>query len=284
MTTQNFPALDPDSFGATHDALHAYSRLLGDWLKTCRPRCKHWWHASLRPSLYGLTTGVVCTGIDFELALNLRESQLVATTAIGEKLVEPLRGQSPAELAAGIADFLTGAGIDESLCPEANADAREFSGYQTEEASKLARAIASIYAAMTMFRSSIREETSPVQLWPHHFDLSMLWLPGGKVPGQDPDNEEHADKQMNFGFTFGDAGTPEPYFYVTAYPEPATLRKTSLPDGASWHSEGFSGVLVPYRVLERVSEPQEYLMELWNTLLAAGRPHMLTNSEPGEHR
>ena len=28
-----FPALDPDAIVVTRDALHAYARILGDWLK-----------------------------------------------------------------------------------------------------------------------------------------------------------------------------------------------------------------------------------------------------------
>ena len=44
----------------------------------------------------------------------------------------------------------------------------------------------------------------------HCFDLSMIWLPGETIPGQDPDDEENADKQMNSGFTLSDAGITEP--------------------------------------------------------------------------
>ena len=65
MTNISFPELDPEAIRATRDALHAYARLLGDWLKTARAKRKHWWHASLRPSLNGMTTGVVRTAVDF---------------------------------------------------------------------------------------------------------------------------------------------------------------------------------------------------------------------------
>ena len=131
---------------------------------------------------------------------------------------------------------------------------------------------------MESFRAGIREETSPIQLWPHHFDLSMLWLPGDRVSGQDPDNEEYADKQMNFGFTFGDAGIPEPYFYVTAYPLPDAFSSLQLPTGTTWHSEGFSGALLLYRSLIENADPDGYLLHLWNSLLSAGREQLTTNA------
>jgi len=33
MPVRSFPELDPDQISATRDALHAYSRIAGDWLK-----------------------------------------------------------------------------------------------------------------------------------------------------------------------------------------------------------------------------------------------------------
>ncbi len=129
---------------------------------------------------------------------------------------------------------------------------------------------------MAEFRAGIKEETSPIQLWPHHFDLSMLWLPGEKIEGQDPDNEEYSDKQMNFGFTFGDEGIPEPYFYVTAYPLPDGFPSLELPTGTEWQTEGFSGAVLLYKTLINSSDPHSYLLDLWAGLLSAGRDQMLS--------
>ena len=61
----------------------------------------------------------------------------------------------------------------------------------------------------------------------------MVWLPGTKVAGQSLENEEHADKQMNFGFTLGDDTIHEPYFYVTAYPLPDEFAELPLPAGTT---------------------------------------------------
>ena len=152
------------------------------------------------------------------------------------------------------------------------------SGYSAEIAAQLAAAWRAVGAAMEQFRAGIREETGPVQLWPHHFDLAMVWLPGEKIPGQDPDNEEYSDKQMNFGFTFGDEGIPEPYFYVTAYPLPDGFASLQLPAGSKWQTEGFSGVVLPYRSLIEGSDPTGYLLDLWAGLLSAGREQMLTET------
>ncbi len=279
--TQHFPALDASSIAVTRDALHAYARVLGDWLKRCRPKRKHWWHARLRPSLNGLTTGVVHAGIDFELELNLREGLLHGRTTTGEQLSETLHGQPASELADSIEHFLVANGIDKQLVPEkkdSNGNTTAHPGYSAEHAYTIARGLNSVSTAMEVFHAGIREETSPIQLWPHHFDLSLLWLPGDKIADQDPANEEYADKQMNFGFTLGDEGIPEPYFYITAYPLPETLPNTQLPIGTAWRSEGFSGAVLLYKSLTKYSDPNAYLLDLWRGLLNVGREHMLRNA------
>jgi len=277
--TLRFPDLSAESFAATRRALQCYARVLGGWMSVCRPKRKHWWHASLRPSLNGLTTDVIHAGIDFELQLNFRESVLLVQTSTGEQLTEALRGQSAAELAKKLQGFLTAAGLEDRLVPDGGQhSADEYAGYSIRQAGLLADAFNSVATAMELFRADIREETSPIQLWPHHFDLALLWLPGDKVPDQDPQNEEDADKQMNFGFTLGDEGIAEPYFYVTAYPLPDALPSLSLPHGATWQTEGFSGAVLLYRSLLQNADPQACLLDLWNGLLSAGREHMSSDA------
>lgn len=274
MTERTFPALDPVAISATRDALHAWSRVLGGWLKSARARRKHWWHASLRPTVRGLGTGVVHAGADFDIELDCVNSELRVRTARGEA-VEALTGQPSAGLATWLDGELAGAGVDAALAPGGDVRGREaFAGYEPRRARQLQRALASVATALEDFRAGIREETSPIQVWPHHFDLSMIWLPGSKVPGQDPADEEHADKQMNFGFVFGDESITEPYLYVTAYPLPDALAETDLPAGSNWRSDGFSGAVLLYRDLAAVDDPSAYLQDLWSRMLAAGQAHL----------
>ncbi|MGI9288533.1 MAG: DUF5996 family protein [Pseudomonadales bacterium] len=285
MTTQRFPTLDANCIVATRDALHSYAEVLGDWLVSCRPRRKHWWQLSLRPSLTGLTTGMVHAGIDFELQLDLKENLLCGQVAGGGEFGEPLHGQPAAALAQEIKTFFLDNGIDPERVPNVaprDGEAQATEGYSAEVAQTLASAWRSISAALTDFRAGIPEETSPIQLWPHHFDLAMMWLPGEKILGQDPADEEYSDKQMNFGFTLGDEGIPEPYFYVTAYPLPEAFPSLQLPAGTVWQSEGFSGAVVTWRSLIESSDPHGYLLDLWNSLVSAGRKHMLTNGKSGD--
>lgn len=272
MSTSKHAILDSSALVSTRDALHAYAGVLGAWLKASRSKRKHWWHASLRPSLHGLTTGVVYGTVNFELELDLVNSQLRIGTEGRDSVREALVGQSGADLDEIIASTLGQEGIGSPVSTHNRSKkSADFAGYSADQAHSMQRALVDVAAAMSEFRAGVREETSPIQLWPHHFDLSMIWLPGSKVPGKDPADEENADKQMNFGFTFGDEGIAEPYFYVTAYPLPDKLQEIALPGPARWQSEGFSGVLLTHRQFAEMPQPREYLLELWKTMLEAGR-------------
>lgn len=279
MTTQAFPALTAEAIAETRDAVHNYAQVIGDWRTSCLAHRKHWWQITVYPSVRGLTTGMIqAPDMDFELELDLRADRLLAHVAGGNSLSEPLGGRSGRDLAGVVASFLADQGIDPKLIPE---DKKHEShdvtaaGYSAQIAADLGSTLRSISGAMAAFRAPIAEETSPIQIWPHHFDLAMLWLPGGKIPGQDPADEEMSDQQMNFGFAFGDAGIPEPYFYITAYPLPDAMPALALPAGTVWQSEGFSGAVLLYQRLLEETNPQEYLVNLWNILLTAGRQHLL---------
>lgn len=278
MAHRRFPALDVDEIAATRDALHTYAQVLGNCLKAARAKRKHWWHASLRPSLRGLTTGTVHADIDFEMELDLRSSHFHIRTASGESHSELLRGQPVYQLVDVISDFLLATGIKKDAAEHLNLNvenSQHFDAYSEEQANLIGRVFSDVAAIMALFRAGIGEETSPIQVWPHHFDLSMLWLPGEKIAGQDPENEEYSDKQMNFGFVLGDDSIAEPYFYITAYPLPDALPGTPLPAGSIWQTTPFPGAVLLYESLAAMSDPTDYLLELWQTLLKSGRAHML---------
>lgn len=282
MTT-TFPTL-PDSpvFASTRAALHAYSRVLGDWAAHCRTPRKHWWHGSLRPALRGFTTGVIRHAVDFELELDVRESAIIVRTLNGGDFSQHLQGQPAASVARSVREFLGDNGIAGESMPAPRDDAEHtlaHTGYSAEMAQSIGDAWCAVLASLEILRNGIREETSPLQLWPHHFDISLLWLPGELIAGQNPADEEQADKQMNFGFTLGDEGIAEPYFYITAYPLPEALPATPLPAGCYWHTTSFTGAALLYRTLVQRDDPTDHLLSFWRTLLQAGRQQMLEGIE-----
>lgn len=274
MKDSRFPTLDPLLIGPTRDALHAYAQVIGSWAEGIRQRRKHWWHISLRPSLCGLTTGVIHANINFELELDFRGSALRVAHDNGTGSVN-LCGQSAREIARFVHQQLELAGIEDCRVPRSEElDDTPHPNYSAQVARDMHVALAAVAAALEQFRATILEETSPIQVWPHHFDLAMVWLPGAKVAGTDPADEETADKQMNFGFLFGDSFVAEPYLYITAYPHPEALEKTRLPAGTDWYVDDFKGAVLRYSELNNANNPSEYLRTLWDQLLGAAREHL----------
>ena len=99
MTAQQFPSLDAIAIGDTRHAVHAYAQVLGDWRTSTQPHRKHWWQITVYPSVRGLTTGMVQSGIDYELELDLTTDRLLGHVAGGGALSAPLGGRPAQELA-----------------------------------------------------------------------------------------------------------------------------------------------------------------------------------------
>lgn len=102
--------------------------------------------------------------------------------------------------------------------------------------------------------------TSPILLYPHHFDLSLVWFP-------------HDDeRQLAIGFSSGDETIAEPYLYLTAYPEPAGFTKLDLPEEAYYQTAGFSGAILTYDKLSASPDPVKLFRDYAVNTLAAAQP------------
>lgn len=274
MTTNLFPSLPLDSWRATRDTLAGYSKVVGRIRRALTPPQKHWWHASLYVSASGLTTTPIWSNSQaFEIVLDLTAHQIRVTTSNGKQRAVPVDGQSLADycrqLQTALAELGLAADLDQSLCADDAAGA-----YDPAAVARYWQALVQIDAVFKRLRHGFREESSPVQLWPHHFDLALLWLSGRRVPGQDPNDPEYADEQMNFGFSAGDEGIAEPYFYATAYPTPAQWTEQPLPEGARWHTAGWTGAILPYVALTEASDPQVLLLDFLRTAHWGGAQFM----------
>jgi hypothetical protein len=270
MSAYKFSPLSLAEWQPTLETLQNYAKVIGKVRRALTPPHKHWFHVSLRVGTTGLTTSPIPAGaVSFELLLDLTIHQLVITTSRGERLHKPLTGQSAAvfceETLFALASLGFNVEIDRSLFEDTTSGA-----YDRAAVERYWQALSQIDAIFNKFKGEQRKETGPVQLWPHHIDLAMLWFSGRLIPGQDPENEEYADEQMNFGFSPGDSSIPNAYFYITAYPTPAGLTETTLPPGAEWRTEGFTGAVMMYDTLVGAEAPDEKLLSFLRTAQQAG--------------
>lgn len=273
MTQTLFSPLPLTSWHPTRDTLHTYARLTGQIRRALTPPQKHWWHSSLRASACGLTTTpMAAEDRTCELTLDLTSHDLTVTTSKGDWWDVPLEGQSTRELSAGVLTILETIGVKPAI-ERQPFKTESTNPYDVDAVETYWQALSQIDLLLKRFRAELREETSPVQLWPHHFDLALVWFSGRRVPDADPENAEEADEQMGFGFSTGDDQFAEPYFYVTAYPWVEGLAQTQLPAGARWQQQGWRGAVLPACQLSE-SDPQEHLLAFWRTAQAAGAARM----------
>jgi hypothetical protein len=128
--------------------------------------------------------------------------------------------------------------IDETLI-EINAQA----------ASEYLAALKNTFDGLARFRAHLMGLMTPLVVWPEHFDLSMLWFTGTEID----ENQPH----LNFGFAPYSPGLEFPYLYAYAYPYPDRYQPPELPEGARWHTAGWTGVVLPYEALADDPRPAE---------------------------
>lgn len=245
----SFPELPLESWKGTRDTLHAYAQVLGAIRESLTPRQKHWWHTPLSVAAAGITTAPMAAGGRVvEVLLSPSDHRCYVVSNRGERKDIALDGQSVAEFGQALLSALSALGVTTKIDSNLLSDDQSRS-YDKNAAQRYWQVLPLIDAVLKQVKGEYRGESGPVALWPHGFDLAVLLFSGRRVPGKDPADEESADEQMNFGFVTGDAGIAEPYFYVTAYPTPAGFADTSLPADAHWHTQGWTGAVLPYATL-----------------------------------
>lgn len=274
MAQTTFPPLPLAGWQATRDTIQTYAQVLGKVRRAMAPRQKHWGHISLQVTATGLTTGPMPAGDQVvEMVLDFTAHTLTIATSKGERLQMDLRGQSPKEFCETALAALDAIGIRPDI--DQSKFASEVPGtYDKQAVETFWQALTQIDAVFKQFKGELRQETGPVQLWPHHFDLAMLWFSGRLVAGEEPSDEEKADEQMNFGFSTGDGGIPDPYFYITAYPWPDGMAEAALPAGAGWNSAGWQGALLRYETLVEQDNPKVFLLSFLKAAQEAGGGRM----------
>ena len=274
MTQNLFPPLPSDDWRETRDMIHRYTKVLGKIRRASAPAQKHWWHVSLRVTAVGLTTAPIwIDNKTIEIVLDLTDHHTHIRTSDGQRQTIPLAGQSSIsycqQLKEALATLQLTIDFDDSICTN------DKGVYDETAVARYWQALTQITAVFTTFKHSFRGESSPLQLWPHNFDLALLWLSGRLIPDQDPANPEYADEQMNFGFVTGDESIAEPYFYATAYPTPPDFTTQALPAPAYWHTAGWTGAVLPYAALVNRDNPQAFLLSFLQTAHQAGRQFMV---------
>jgi hypothetical protein len=250
---QTLPTLNSKDLGPTRDRLRDAALVLSSLQRAFVPESPRQWQYGLEVNMRGLSTQPFkVAGQELRATLDLVRYKV--------RLADnkwPLQACDGPELFSEVQVWLQSQGIEAELEKPKFSDSAEFN---PAEAGLYAEALWWLEAQFRDLKAGIREGvTSPLLLYPHHFDLSLVWFP-------------HDDeRQLGVGWSAGDESVAEPYLYLTAYPEPKGFTDIKLPDGAHWQSEGFSGGILPYAALAASDRPAELFKQFAADTLAAAR-------------
>jgi len=238
--SRDLPQLDSKTLGPTRDRLRDAALVLGKLQQVFLPADPHEWQRGLEVNLRGpLTQAMNVKGREVYGSIDLVAHKVRLDGAKWE-----LEEYDGPELYKNVRVWLQSQSIDSELAkPEFGDIGKE---YDPEQATKYSGALWWLDKQFRIIKAGLETGlTSPILIYPHHFDLSLVWF---------PDDDE---KQFSLGWSTGDETIAEPYLYITMYPEAEDFKQRKLPAEAYWQTDGFSGAVLPYDALVKSSEPEE---------------------------
>lgn len=270
-----FPSLD--DFGPTRATLHRDAQLISSVARAHAPAHPRWWHISLTLRADGLTTDPVPLpdGGLLTLRLDFLRHALVVESSRGFEKQWPLSAEiSTTTLANDLFDTIAPLGLTGPFARD-RFESDDLRRYDPDSAERFFSALTTAYVAMQRHRVTLDKGiVSPIQLWPHNFDMAFDWLGTRMVDSAEDDDGDKAPAQLNLGFYPG--GThAETYFYSNPWPfdEDAYLGR-DLPSGASWHTDGWNGTILPYDELLDDEQASERVTAYASAVADIVAPHL----------
>lgn len=266
-----FPKL-PDDWEPTRATLHAYAHGVSALARAHAPAHPQWWHASLKLTPDGLVTEPIHVPGSGELRAHMNlKRHIVVLESDGDPIeFDMTAGATGTEMADQLIDAVSGLGLDGEYNRE-KFENDEPRAYNPAHASTFWQALSNVASVFDDRRTSLGDSVSPLQLWPHGFDLSFEWF-GTKIETQEEDGEvQEYPSQLNLGFyPAGDA-----YFYSNPWPFDPALPDNELPHGAVWNTEGWQGSKLVYDDLVGDAAAAEKLTEYAAAVFELASPTLL---------
>jgi hypothetical protein len=266
VTSIHLPPLHSD-YEPTRATLHAYARAIGAIARVDGIAHPKWWHVSLRVQPNGLVSAPIPLpgGGVMGTTMDLKQHEIVVRSSDGKTDRFDLREQ---RTGTEMGEALVGAAADNGLGDRydrarfASDDART---YDPAAAEAYFDAFVAVSIVFERHRVTLGDRVGPIQLWPHGFDLAFEWY-GTRTEEHDG---EVLPAQLNLGFY---PGSETPYFYSNPWPFDPGLTETTLPHGAQWHTDGWSGSMLEYETVRAAADPGAWLTEYARTVFEAVRP------------
>lgn len=279
------PPLPYEDWADTKDTIHRFAQIVGKIRLRAQPFRNHWWHATLRPTVRGLTTGPIPhAGGAFSLELDFVGHRLHMATSDGGAAEASLLVPSIAAFYAQTMAGLRGLGVDPAIWPVPFdlkpavpfPDDVDSCAYDPDAARRWWRVVLWTDGVFETFAGRFGGKTSPVQFFWHSFDLAYTRFSGRAAPPMpeaDPvTREAYSGEVVSFGWWPGDARVAYPAFYSYTAPEPPGLTaRPLLPAAAFWHDTGRgSQALLPYDAVREAADPAGDVLAFLQSAYDAG--------------
>jgi hypothetical protein len=263
-----------ENWRSTIDGLHLGARLLGVIQQLTQPPQPAYLELGLELTPRGLVSGVL-PGVG-QILLDFAAGSLVIATPRAPNKIFPLQGTTQAKVFEALFTDLSQTALAAQLPPGEDLFQRVSAGVSArggrykslqkqrvmdegplaidpEVARQYLKSLQVVFDGTARFRARLSGLQTPLVVWPDHFDLSMLWFSGHEIDESQP--------HLNFGFAPHSPGLDFPYLYAYAYPYPDRYQPPEMPEGAVWHTQGWTGAVLPLEVVAADLDPV-HLIEL----------------------
>jgi len=271
MKSYQYEELNLSEWKPTRDSLQLFTTLLGKIKQQYAPEEKHFWHYGLYLGIRGITTQpLLAAGHMLSVMLDFQRHSLKLTLSEGQDYSFSLENTSIHDLLKRVDHQLKKWDIPFKI------DRKPFSSksvmvYDKKQATTFWQSLSRVGGLLQNIKSGMHEETSPIQVFPHHFDLSLTWFSGRLVPNTDQNDLDISREQMGFGFSTGDEAIKEAYFYVTAYPKHEEWHKGQLPQAAQWQTTPWKGAVLLYNQILKSDKPDKLITDFYQSAWQSGR-------------
>jgi hypothetical protein len=263
-----------DHWSETSFGLHRGALLLGALQRLTQPPQPAYLELGLQVVINGLAASSLPGG--GRVALDFTGGSLVYAPPSGAEVSFPLHGSTQAQIFSALFGVLSQGELSALLPDGAHLAERVSAGIASrgdryrpprpetlwdETSIKLdagtsrtyLEVLQLVFTAIARFRARLTGVQTPLVVWPEHFDLSTLWFQGASI--------DEGQAHLNFGFAPFSEGFPDPYLYAYAYPYPQRYDPPALPAGARWHTQGWTGAVLPYEAIAAQSDPADFVEE-----------------------